>query len=59
MRLPNGYESLIDGEEYGRNEENPVLGFRSCGRYTDWFFQECFALDLEILKLVQMGLENV
>ena len=56
---PNGYESLTDGEEFGPTEENPMLGFRNCGRYTDRFFKECFASDLEILKLVQMGLGNV
>ena len=63
MRLssfkPNEYGDLTDSEEYGPNEENPMLGFRGCGRYTDPFFEEYFAMDLQAAKLVQMGLANV
>merc|ERR1712151_1444643 len=37
------------------------IGFRGCGRYTDPFFEECFAMELEAIKKVrgQMGLKNV
>ena len=41
------YKSLIGGEQYEPDEENPMIGFRGCGRYTDPFFEECFAMELE------------
>ena len=25
-----------------------MIGFRGCGRYTDPFFEECFAMELEV-----------
>merc|ERR1719150_1131025 len=57
----NEYKSLIGGEQYEPDEENPMIGFRGCGRYTDPFFQECFAMELEAIKKVrgEMGLTNV
>ena len=42
------YKSLIGGEQYEPDEENPMIGFRGCGRYTDPFFEECFAMELEV-----------
>lgn len=38
-----------------------MIGFRGCGRYTDPFFEECFAMELEAVKMVrgEMGLKNV
>eukprot|EP00438_Fugacium_kawagutii_P013710 Skav202233 [mRNA] locus=scaffold2988:159524:178392:+ [translate_table: standard] len=58
------YKSLIGGEQYEPDEENPMIGFRGCGRYTDPFFEECFAMELEAgeaVKMVrgEMGLKNV
>eukprot|EP00438_Fugacium_kawagutii_P013714 Skav202237 [mRNA] locus=scaffold2988:192962:202508:+ [translate_table: standard] len=65
------YKSLIGGEQYEPDEENPMIGFRGCGRYTDPFFEECFAMELEAMgetdlkghavKMVrgEMGLKNV
>lgn len=48
MGFPNfRYKSLIGGEQYEPDEENPMIGFRGCGRYTDPFFEECFAMELE------------
>merc|ERR1740138_16859 len=35
----NEYKSLIGGEQYEPDEENPMIGFRGCGRYTDPFFE--------------------
>jgi len=37
------------------------MGFRGCGRYTDPFFEECFAMELEgILKArEEMGMTNI
>ena len=57
----NEYKSLIGGEQYEPDEENPMIGFRGCGRYTDPFFEECFAMELEAVKIVrgEMGLKNV
>ena len=57
----NEYKSLIGGEQYEPDEENPMIGFRGCGRYTDPFFEECFAMELEAIKKVrgEMGLTNV
>jgi len=34
----NEYKSLIGGDQYEPDEENPMIGFRGCGRYTDPFF---------------------
>ena len=45
---PVRYKSLIGGEQYEPDEENPMIGFRGCGRYTDPFFEECFAMELEV-----------
>merc|ERR1711963_656006 len=57
----NEYKSLIGGDKYEPDEENPMIGFRGCGRYTDPFFEECFAMELEAIKKVRgpMGLKNV
>jgi len=57
----NEYKSLIGGENYEPDEENPMIGFRGCGRYTDPFFEECFAMELDAVKRVrnEMGLKNV
>merc|ERR1719313_1438842 len=57
----NEYKSLIGGDQYEPDEENPMIGFRGCGRYTDEFFEECFAMELEAIKKVrgEMGLTNV
>eukprot|EP00437_Effrenium_voratum_P032995 CAMPEP_0181471460 /NCGR_PEP_ID=MMETSP1110-20121109/39084_1 /TAXON_ID=174948 /ORGANISM="Symbiodinium sp., Strain CCMP421" /LENGTH=874 /DNA_ID=CAMNT_0023596475 /DNA_START=56 /DNA_END=2676 /DNA_ORIENTATION=+ len=57
----NEYKSLIGGEQYEPDEENPMIGFRGCGRYTDPFFEECFAMELEAVKIArgEMGLKNV
>merc|ERR1711972_236290 len=57
----NEYKSLIGGDQYEPDEENPMIGFRGCGRYTDPFFEECFAMELEAIKKVRgpMGLKNV
>eukprot|EP00933_Yihiella_yeosuensis_P070216 TRINITY_DN778_c0_g1_i6.p1 TRINITY_DN778_c0_g1~~TRINITY_DN778_c0_g1_i6.p1 ORF type:complete len:895 (+),score=305.66 TRINITY_DN778_c0_g1_i6:64-2748(+) len=57
----NEYKSLIGGDKFEPDEENPMIGFRGCGRYTDPFFEECFAMELEAIKKVrgEMGLTNV
>jgi len=57
----NEYKSLIGGEQYEPDEENPMIGFRGCGRYTDAAFEECFAMELDAIKKVrgEMGMKNV
>merc|ERR1711988_431945 len=57
----NEYKSLIGGDQYEPDEENPMIGFRGCGRYTDPFFEECFAMELQAMKRVreEMGMTNV
>jgi len=57
----NEYKSLIGGDQYEPDEENPMIGFRGCGRYTDPFFEECFAMELDAIKKVrgEMGMTNV
>jgi len=57
----NEYKSLIGGESYEPDEENPMIGFRGCGRYADPEFEDCFALELKAMKKVRedMGLTNV
>merc|ERR1712060_805660 len=46
----NEYKSLIGGEIYEPDEENPMIGFRGCGRYADQAFEDCFALELKAMK---------
>jgi len=57
----NEYKSLIGGAAYEPDEENPMIGFRGCGRYADPEFEDCFALELKAMKKVRddMGLTNV
>ena len=42
----NEHKSLIGGDQYEPDEENPVFAFRGCGRYTDHLFEEYFAMQL-------------
>ncbi len=57
----NEYASLIGGERYEPDEENPMIGFRGASRYPSPQFAQCFALECAALKKVreEMGLENV
>tara|TARA_Y100000588_G_scaffold388272_1_gene488107 strand:+ start:326 stop:2695 length:2370 start_codon:yes stop_codon:yes gene_type:complete len=57
----NEYANLIGGDIYEPDEENPMLGFRGAGRYTDKSFRQCFDLECEALKKVRnaMGFKNV
>ncbi len=43
------------------NDVNPLLGTRGAGRYTDFDYEEAFALELDALRQVreEMGLDNV
>lgn len=57
----NEYRSLIGGDIYEPEEENPMLGFRGAARYFSQDFKEAFALECAALKAVrdEMGLDNV
>lgn len=57
----NEYANLIGGKQFEPNEENPMLGFRGCGRYISPEFAECFALECEAVKAVRydMGFDNL
>jgi pyruvate,water dikinase len=49
----NEYRSLLGGDIFEPNEENPMLGFRGAARYLDKEFHESFLVELEILKRLQ------
>jgi pyruvate,water dikinase len=54
----NEYAGLEGGSEYEQSEENPMLGFRGCSRYTS--DAESFRLELRAVKrVIDSGLDNV
>jgi pyruvate,water dikinase len=54
----NEYVGLEGGKQYETTEENPMLGFRGCSRYTE--DEESFRLELRAVKrVIDSGLENV
>ncbi|MEK7193419.1 MAG: phosphoenolpyruvate synthase [Patescibacteria group bacterium] len=57
----NEYRTLLGGEQYEPQEENPMLGWRGASRYYDPKFIEAFALECKAVKKVRedMGLVNV
>ena len=57
----NEYSSLIGGQLYEPNEENPMLGFRGASRYISDSFRDCFEFECRALKTVRddMGLTNI
>ena len=57
----NEYRTLIGGELYEPEEENPMLGWRGASRYYDPEFKEAFVLECLAFKKVieEMGLVNV
>jgi len=57
----NEYATLIAGELYEPDEENPMIGFRGPARYVSESFRPCFELECRALRRVreQMGLTNV
>jgi pyruvate,water dikinase len=57
----NEYASLVGGDRYEPEEENPMLGFRGASRYLDSRFQPCFKMECDaILKAREtMGLDNI
>lgn len=57
----NEYRTLLGGEFYEPQEENPMIGWRGASRYYDPKFKDAFALECEAFKKVrgEMGLTNV
>ena len=57
----NEYASLMGGEYFEFEENNPMLGFRGASRYYDERYREGFALECKAMKKVrdEMGLTNL
>jgi len=57
----NEYKSLIGGEYFETEEDNPMIGFRGAARYYDDRYREGFALECRAMKKVreEMGLTNL
>jgi len=57
----NEYASLIGGEHFEPQEENPMIGFRGASRYPSEHFSQSFELECKALLQVRkvMGLDNV
>ncbi len=57
----NEYRSLVGGELYEPQEENPMLGFRGASRYYNKNFKPAFVLECKAIKKVRQdfGLDNV
>lgn len=57
----NEYASLIGGELFEPDEENPMIGFRGAYRYPSKEFRDCFELECQAIKMVreEKGLDNV
>jgi pyruvate,water dikinase len=57
----NEYASLIGGESFEPEEDNPMLGFRGASRYYDDRYREGFALECKAMKKVreEFGLKNL
>ncbi len=57
----NEYSTLLGGEAYEPDEENPMIGWRGASRYYDPKFKDAFALECRALVKVRtlMGLDNV
>ncbi len=56
----NEYRTLLGGENYEPNEENPMIGWRGASRYYHPEFVEAFELEVKALKKVrdEFGLIN-
>ncbi len=57
----NEYRTLLGGDAYEPQEENPMIGWRGASRYSDARFAPAFALECQAIKRVRddMGFENV
>jgi pyruvate,water dikinase len=57
----NEYASLLGGEGFEPQEDNPMIGFRGASRYSHPAYAEGFALECRAMRRVRedMGLTNV
>lgn len=57
----NEYSTLLGGEAFEPDEENPMIGWRGASRYYDEKFKQAFELECKALVQVRerMGLTNV
>jgi pyruvate,water dikinase len=57
----NEYRSLLGGEAYEPQEENPMIGFRGASRYYDPKFKDAFVLECKAMNKVrgEFGLDNL
>ena len=57
----NEYRALKGGEKYEEKEENPMIGWRGCSRYTTEEYGPAFRLELKAVQKVRedMGLKNI
>lgn len=57
----NEYRTLLGGEFYEPEEENPMIGWRGASRYYDEKFRTAFGFECEAMVKVrnEMGLDNV
>lgn len=57
----NEYRSLVGGEAYEPEEENPMIGWRGASRYYDPRFAKAFVLECKAIKKAreEFGLDNV
>jgi len=57
----NEYASLIGGEEYEPEEENPMIGFRGASRYYSKTFKPAFEMECKAIRVVRdkFGLKNI
>ncbi|MBT3835110.1 phosphoenolpyruvate synthase [Candidatus Peribacteria bacterium] len=57
----NEYATMLGGEKYEPQEENPMIGWRGASRYYDDSFKEAFAMECKAMKKVrdEMGLTNL
>ncbi|MFW6135092.1 MAG: phosphoenolpyruvate synthase, partial [Elusimicrobiota bacterium] len=57
----NEYASLIGGEKFEPEEENPMIGFRGASRYYSKTFKPAFEMECEAIKVVRerFGLKNI
>jgi pyruvate,water dikinase len=57
----NEYRTLLGGELYEPQEENPMIGWRGASRYYHPDFKDAFILELKAIKKVRddMGLKNL
>lgn len=57
----NEYATLIGGDAFEEQEENPMLGFRGASRYNDPDYKPSFAMECKAVVRVRetMGFDNV